>query len=226
MADLTCVTLQKEYARLVKQLQVDKMPMPYAKEATALKNRLDSRTEYVMTEADLAAALARRGPRGNSAQTRAKLLMDRDFARSAGDAAKVAEIEKLIAELDAPAADSSRKNEENDAERLRRVNERNRALNREEVAKAEARYQEERRRQAAALARGDMTVKVDPSARVKTMTRLKYDRETPNSSRQSTPGPNTSKEASQSTTPTSAARTSKFDQSIVKSVDVEIDLDF
>lgn len=63
-----------------------------------------------------------------------------------------------------------------EAERMAKVNERNRAANREEIRKAESRNQEDRRKMAAALKRGDMDVKVDPSARVKTMTRLKYDR--------------------------------------------------
>lgn len=205
--------------------------MPSAKEAESIKKRLEERTEYVMTEADLAAALAKRGPRANSAQSRAKLLMERDFARSAGDQDKVAELERRIAELDKHGSQGS-KAEESDADRLKRVNERNRALNREEVAKAEARYQEERRKQAAALARGDSNVKLDPSARVKTMARLKYDRETPSTSRQGTPGPvaTIDEKPNGSTLPasptTSQSRANKLDQSLAKHVEVNIDLDF
>jgi hypothetical protein len=81
--------------------------------------------------------------------------------------------EKIVSELAELEAGTPTK--ENEQERMRRVNERNRASNREEIQKAEARSQEERRRQAAQLAKGE-NVRVDPSARVKTMTRLTYDR--------------------------------------------------
>lgn len=59
---------------------------------------------------------------------------------------------------------------------MKKVNERNRASNREEIKRAESRNQDARIKQAAALARGDSGIKVDASARVKTMTRLTYDR--------------------------------------------------
>ena len=58
---------------------------------------------------------------------------------------------------------------------MKKVNERNRASNREDIRRAEAKNQDERRRIAEKLAKGE-EVKVDASARVKTMTRLKYDR--------------------------------------------------
>lgn len=237
---LTKRLVQKEFSRLMQQLKLDDMSLPSAKEAESIKKRLDARQEYVMTEADLAAALAKKGPRLNSAQSRAKLLMERDFARSAGDAEKEKEIEEQLAALNNASSAAATRSEESEVDRLRRVNERNRALNREEVAKAEARHQEERRRQAAALARGDQNVKIDPSARVKTMARLKYDRETPTGSRQGTPAPagtstvpgtpGTSNGNNGTTAPSSpasiASRANKFDQSLAKRVEVEIDLDF
>lgn len=58
---------------------------------------------------------------------------------------------------------------------MMKVNERNRAKDREEIKKYEAKNMEERRKMAESLRRGD-AVKIDASARVKTMTRLTYDR--------------------------------------------------
>lgn len=94
--------------------------------------------------------------------------MQRDHALQNGDVEKAAQLSAQLAELEGPAAD--------EAGRTKRINDRNRAANREEVKRAEARSQEERRKITEALQRGDTSVKVDPSARVKTMPRLNYDR--------------------------------------------------
>jgi RNA polymerase-associated protein RTF1 len=59
---------------------------------------------------------------------------------------------------------------------MTKVNERNRKGNREQIKKAESRNQDARMKQTAALARGDTSVKVDASARVKTMPRMNFDR--------------------------------------------------
>ena len=79
-----------------------------------------------------------------------------------------------LAKLEAPASPGG--THESESDRMKKLNEHNRARNRAEIKKAETRGQDERRRQAAALARGDAGVKVDASARVKTLTRLTYDR--------------------------------------------------
>lgn len=94
--------------------------------------------------------------------------MQRDHAMQNGDIEKAAELSAQLAELEGPAA--------GDIDLTKRINDRNRAANREEVKRAEARSQEERRKISEALQRGDTSVKVDPSARVKTMPRLNYDR--------------------------------------------------
>lgn len=59
---------------------------------------------------------------------------------------------------------------------MTKVNEKNRASNRAVIKKAESRNQDARMKQSAALARGDLDVKVDASARVKTMPRMNFDR--------------------------------------------------
>lgn len=117
-----------------------------------------------------------RGGDLNRTVVKAKLLIQRDFAHSEGDAAQFAtakeDLEKL-APTDRP------KGAETEAERMARVNERNRANNREEIRKAEGKNQEERRKLAAALKRGDLDVKIDASARLKPTTHLKLDRYVP-----------------------------------------------
>ncbi|KAM0748359.1 plus-3-domain-containing protein [Meredithblackwellia eburnea MCA 4105] len=162
----------KEFIRLAKTLENDKMSLPSMNEAEKLKTALSKRSEYIMTEADLAQQLAKKN-KVNPAQGKARLLIQRDFFRQSGDLDRVNEINAQLALLEAPAPADGH---ETESDRMRKLNERNRATNREEIKKAEARGQDERRRQAEALARGDADVKVDASARVKTLTRLTYDR--------------------------------------------------
>lgn len=58
---------------------------------------------------------------------------------------------------------------------MKKVNERNRAYNRSDIRKYENKSWEERKEVQERLRKGE-EVKVDASARVKTMTRLTYDR--------------------------------------------------
>lgn len=113
----------------------------------------------------------------NRAQGKAKLITQRDFARSTGNAVLLAAAEVALLEfgVGTPPSPSPSKGDETEQERMKKVNEKNRAMNREEIRRAEGKAQDERRRLADKLARG-VDVKVDASARVKTMTRLKYDR--------------------------------------------------
>lgn len=113
----------------------------------------------------------------NPAIGKARLTIQRDYAISIGDATLLENANKALAYYDPPAP--AEVPGETEADRMMRVNERNRHANRDEIRKAEAKNQEERRKLAAALKRGDVDVKVDPSARVKTMTRLKYDQYVP-----------------------------------------------
>jgi len=178
------------------------------------------------------------------AAAKARLLVQRDHAFSSGD---METYEKTLAEI--KELESGTPTKENEQERMRRVNERNRAGNREQIQKAEARSQEERRRQAASLAKGE-NVRVDPSARVKTMTRLTYDRCVASCfpslsiitdfsrlcSRGGTPGNGTPTGATTPTkngasTPslaTAAVRTkgNKIESVVASSVQLDLDLDF
>ncbi|GAA5966250.1 hypothetical protein JCM3765_002572 [Sporobolomyces pararoseus] len=213
-----------EFNRLVKTCIGEKVDLPSPKELGKVKEQLAKHKEYIMTEQDLAAQLAKKGRRPVGAAAKARLLVQRDHAFSSGDMDTYNKIVSELAELEAGTP-----TKENEQERMRRVNERNRASNREEIQKAEARSQEERRRQAASLAKGE-NVKVDPSARVKTMTRLTYD------SRGGTPGngtPTGSMTPTKSGTQTpsiaaAAARTkgNKIESVVASSVQLDLDLDF
>ncbi|KPV75234.1 uncharacterized protein RHOBADRAFT_53238 [Rhodotorula graminis WP1] len=165
-----------EYAHYVRMCQTPKTAPPTSKEAAKIKAQLAKHTTYILTEEDLQKQLEASGSnkRGPGAKTRMKI--QRDHAVAAGDQAEVDRLNRELAALDAPTGAEQ--------DRARMINERNRANNREEVRKAEAKAQDFRRKQAELLARGDTDVRVDPSARVKTMPRLNYD-----SSRPQTPGP-------------------------------------
>ncbi|KAK4056008.1 RNA polymerase-associated protein rtf1 [Microbotryomycetes sp. JL221] len=224
----------REFDRLKAELRNAKMDLPSAKEATRLKNKLAERKEYIMTEADVAAELAKKGPRVAPAVGKARLLVQRDFARSSGDEELLAAVNAELAKLEAPPPGSpGGASADTEQERMRRVNERNRMTNRTEIQRAEAVAQAERRRQEAALARGETDVKIDPSARVKTMTRLKYDKDSREPSRPGTPGPTSpSKKAVDITAADKAAadnarsKGSKFEEMVAAKVDIDIDLDF
>ncbi|GAA5903782.1 hypothetical protein JCM8208_006577 [Rhodotorula glutinis] len=165
----------REYVHYVGQCQAQKTSPPTSKEAAKIKAQLAKHTTYILTEEDLQKQLEASGAnkRGPGAKTRLKI--QRDHAVAAGDQAEIDRVTKELAALDAPTGAEQ--------DRARMINERNRANNREEVRRAEAKAQDFRRKQAELLARGDTDVRVDPSARVKTMPRLNYD-----SSRPQTPG--------------------------------------
>ncbi|KAK4697859.1 RNA polymerase-associated protein RTF1, partial [Phenoliferia sp. Uapishka_3] len=218
----------KEFGRLASALTADDMTLPLQKEITRIKENLDRRKEYTMTEADLSAHLAKKGSSINPAQGKARLLIQRDFARQTNDAELLAQVNAQLAKFnpEAPASPSGGGNQESEANRMKKLNEKNRAQDREDIRKAETRGQDERRRQAAALARGDLGVKVDASARVKTLTRLHYDRgDTP--SRPSTPLPGTpNNELAIPAVVAAKHKTTKIEE-VAKSVSIDLDdLDF
>ncbi|TNY20025.1 Pol II transcription elongation factor [Rhodotorula diobovata] len=166
----------REYMSYIHRCKGNDVNPMSSKEAGKVKAQLAKHTSYTLTEEDLQKQLEASGAamRGPGAKTRLKI--QRDHALAAGDEEKVKELNEKLAALDAPTGAEQ--------DRARLINERNRANNREEIRRAEAKSQEQRRKQAELLARGDTDVRIDPSARVKTMPRLNYD-----NSRPQTPGP-------------------------------------
>ncbi|GAA5968712.1 hypothetical protein JCM11641_000705 [Rhodosporidiobolus odoratus] len=212
---------QREYARLNQTCQADDIPMPTSKEVAKIKEALAKHSAYIMTEEDLAKQLAKKSIRKSGAQLKAQLHMERTQAIAMNDTEKLASINERLANLDKPSTDSR--------ETAAKLNERNRGRNREDVRKAEARSQEERRKMQEALAKGDTSVKVDASARVKTVPRMNYD------SRVNSPLPGTPNNGSGRNTPVNAAnangtpkpgKAGKIESSVASRVQLDLDLDF
>ncbi|GAA5885623.1 hypothetical protein JCM6882_007498 [Rhodosporidiobolus microsporus] len=166
----------REYVRLTKTCETDGVSMPTPKEVAKVKDQLAKRTTYMLTEEDLAKTLAGKKKHLTGAQRKTQLRFERDQAMAAGDQERIDEINQQLADLDRPSGEPR--------DPSAKLNERNRLSNREEVRRAEAKSQEDRRKQQEAMARGDV-VKVDASARVKTVPRMNYD------SRPHTPNPGT-----------------------------------
>lgn len=153
--------------------------------------------------------------------------MELQDAKRVGDMSKAADVQARLAELEGPAGSPK-----DEADRAKRINDRNRAANREEIKRAEAKSQEERRKQAEALQRGDTNVKIDKSARVKTMPRHTYDSRpaTPGNSGASTPIPPTAAavaaaaDAGANSAP--KAKASKIEAVVASRVQLNVDLDF
>ncbi|GAA6007752.1 hypothetical protein JCM10207_004862 [Rhodosporidiobolus poonsookiae] len=214
---------EHEYARLSQTCVSDKVDhIPTPKEANKIKDRLDKQTSYVLTEDDLAAQLKAKGPKLSGAQLKARLMFARDQAAASGDSDKLAELNAQIADFDKPTTDLR--------ETAAKLNERNRLSNREEVRRAEARSQDERRKLLESLAKGE-DVKVDASARVKTVPRMNYD------SRPHTPTPGTPGGSGRATpvngaggasTPAAVAQKKggKIESTVASRVQIDVDLDF
>ncbi|KAL8292609.1 hypothetical protein RQP46_001221 [Phenoliferia psychrophenolica] len=213
----------REFGRLSSTLTSEKMSLPLEKDLQRVLENLNRRKEYTMTEADLSAALAKKGV--NPSQSKARLIIQRDFAKRNEDMEAFEQAQAQLDKLEAPPSPGGTSHE-SEADRMKKLNEHNRAKNRAEIKKAETRGQDERRRQAAALARGDAGVKVDASARVKTLTRLTYDRgDTP--SRPSTPTPGTPTNGLATPPPGLAKHKPTKIEEVAKSVAIDLDdLDF
>ncbi|GAA5956229.1 hypothetical protein JCM8115_001659 [Rhodotorula mucilaginosa] len=221
-----------EYQRMVATFKADKAELPTPVQAKKRKEELQKHKSYQLTEEDISAQLAAKKVRPVGAQARARLVMELTDAKRANNLEEVARIQEQLAELDGPVKDRD------DVDRAKRINDRNRAANREEIKRAEARSQEERRRQVEALMRGDTNVKIDKSARVKTVPKHTYDSRpaTPGGSGASTPlppgatapvapgTPGSQQVTGQNGTPRPKA--SKIESVVASRVQLSVDLDF
>ncbi|POY70129.1 hypothetical protein BMF94_6903 [Rhodotorula taiwanensis] len=222
----TPVTID-EYGRMRRTFEHDKAAMPTPVQAKKLKDELDKHQTYLMTEEDISAQLAAKGHRPSGAAARARLVMELQDAKRVGDMSKAADVQARLAELEGPAGSPK-----DEADRAKRINDRNRAANREEIKRAEAKSQEERRKQAEALQRGDTNVKIDKSARVKTMPRHTYDSRpaTPGNSGASTPIPPAAAAvaaaADAGANGAPKAKASKIEAVVASRVQLNVDLDF
>ncbi|BGP15812.1 RNA polymerase-associated protein rtf1 [Rhodosporidiobolus nylandii] len=210
---------QREYARLNQTCAADKVDMPSSKDVAHVRDQLAKHTSYILTEEDLAKQLAEKKKKMTGAQLKARLHMERSQAHAANDQEKLADINAQLAELDKSSGEPR--------ETAAKLNERNRLSNREEVRRAEARGQGERRKLQEALAKGE-NVAVDASARVKTMPKMSYDSrpQTPSGTpARNTPAPSG---VGAPVVPKAAAKTAggKIEASVASRVQLNLDLDF
>jgi RNA polymerase-associated protein RTF1 len=182
----------KEFDRLGKTYAVEEVRLPSKRQLGKKAAQLHKLATQPMTENDIAVMVARKN-QFNQQQSAAAITMERSrliqaktLAVRRRDYAEVAEIEEKLKEL--PVVQITREEEEESlADKLAKVNERNRKANLEGVRKAELLEVERKRRErklANAGASGVATPS-DPSARLKIIPRTFND-----TSRSGTPNVN------------------------------------
>ncbi|KAF8128663.1 hypothetical protein EV363DRAFT_1340278 [Boletus edulis] len=181
----------KEFDRLSKTCAADDVRLPSKRQLEKKAAQLHKLVTQPMTESDITAMVARKN-QFNQQQSaaaitieRSRLMQAKTLAMRRLDYAEVADIEAKLQEL--PAVQIAREEEQSLADKLARVNERNRKANVEAVRKAEL-LEAERKRRERKLASGGgsgIVTPADPSARLKTLPRTFND-----TSRSTTPNVN------------------------------------
>ncbi|KAF8185068.1 hypothetical protein K438DRAFT_2020285 [Mycena galopus ATCC 62051] len=201
---------QEEFKRMIDTCATEKVLLPTPKEVNERYGEMQDLIAKVVTDDDISAMLARKrqaastanGAGGTATPTlsvveRSRLNAQRTLAQRRQDYDEVREIDAQLAALSASSnAESGTKTpeEEEPADRLARVNERNRKANAEAVRKAEQVAMERKRMERKMLqqgkgggGKGEVERVFDPSARLRTVPRL-FESATP-TSRPSTPNP-------------------------------------
>lgn len=180
---------QKEYSRLNNTMTNLGLAMPSRESALKKAEEIEKRKGETLTEADTQIILAKKGvnpKHQNPILYKATLTSRIDAARATGDENLLAELEKDMADLNggsarpsAPPSGATTPTKTGAATpiptpekgaNMSTLNARNKKLNREEIRRAEIAAQDLRKKQAA-----DGSVKVDPSARVRTTVRVMHD---------------------------------------------------
>ncbi|KAK7057380.1 Plus3 domain-containing protein [Favolaschia claudopus] len=187
-----------EFKRMLDTCATEKVILPSRKEVDERFNEMQDLLTKNATEDDITAMIARKRqstangtgtstPALNLAE-RARLNAQRTLAQRRHDFDEVRDIDAQLAALSVPQVDRTT-GEEELADRLARVNERNRKANLEAVRKAELLEAERKRRERKSrVENGGAVAQVfDPSARLRTVPRL-FESATP-TSRPSTPNP-------------------------------------
>ncbi|OSD00428.1 plus-3-domain-containing protein [Trametes coccinea BRFM310] len=154
---------QKEFDRLVKSCEADKVKLPTKRQVEKKAAQLHKYATQPMTESDVAAMLARKQAINASKQSPAALALERSRLHQARtlavrrqDYAEVADIDARLAQLTALAPPRETQREEGSSDILAKLNERNRKANQEAVRKAE-RAELERKRRERSLRAGTAT---------------------------------------------------------------------
>ncbi|KAF9224867.1 plus-3-domain-containing protein [Gyrodon lividus] len=181
----------KEFDRLSKTCAAEDARLPSKRQLERKAAQLVKLNAQIMTESDIAAMLARKSQlsQQHSAAAikmeRSRLMQAKTLAMRRQDYIEVAQIDAKLNEL--PVVQNTREEEESLADKLAKVNERNRKANLEAVRKAELMEAERKRKERKlATAAGSSTLTPsDPSARLKTIPRT-FNK----ASRSTTPNPN------------------------------------
>jgi RNA polymerase-associated protein RTF1 len=180
----------KEFDRLSKTCAVDEVRLPSKRQLEKKVAQLHKLATQPMTESDITAMVARKN-QFNQQQSAAAITMQRSSLTQAKTLAlrrldydEVAAIEAKLKEL--PVVQTAREEEESLADKLAKVNERNRKANLEGVRKAELLEAERKRRERKLHVAGSgVATPSDPSARLRTIPRTFND-----TSRSATPNVN------------------------------------
>ncbi|KAJ6491441.1 hypothetical protein C8R47DRAFT_1122779 [Mycena vitilis] len=219
-----------EFKRLVDTCANEQIPLPTRKEVDERFAEMQDLITKPITEGDITAMIARKrqaasngsGSHPLSVAERSRLIAQRTLAQRRQDYDEVQQIDEQLAKLAESGPPTPAEDEP--ADRLARVNERNRKANMEAVRRAELLDAERRRRERKDRALNIPTV-IDPSARLRTVPRL-FESATP-TSRPSTPNPATlgvataKNGASLSPTPKPNAGAT-FEAAIIDSIEVDL----
>lgn len=166
----------KEFERLVKVCTVDDVKLPSKRQVEKKAAHLEKLSTQPFTESDISAMLARKNQLAHQQSAaaitmeRSRLMQARTLAMRRHDYAELEDIEAKLKEL--PVVQSAREEEESLADKLAKVNERNRKANLEAVRRAE--YEAERKRRERKLAAAGLSGTATPelSAKLKATPRF------------------------------------------------------
>ncbi|KAJ6449901.1 hypothetical protein C8R45DRAFT_1044297 [Mycena sanguinolenta] len=229
---------QDEFKRMMDTCATEKVQLPSRKEVDNRFNEMQDLITKPVTDDDITAMLARKRQAASSGTStplsiaeRARLTAQRTLAQWREDFDEVRKIDEQLAALAPPNAGTRAPGEEEPADRLARMNERNRKANQEAVPKAEQAATERKRlERKKGVVNGEKPF--DPSARLRTVPRL-FESATP-TPRPSTPNPmalglpgagaKAGTSPSATPKPLNGAPEKTFEASIIESIEIEIDL--
>ncbi|KAI6002167.1 hypothetical protein EDD15DRAFT_1591562 [Pisolithus albus] len=230
--------LDAEFERLVKVCAVDDVKLPSKRQVEKKAAQLEKLSTQPFTESDISAMLARKNQLAHQQSAaaitmeRSRLMQARTLAMRRHDYAELEDIEAKLKEL--PVVQNAREEEESLADKLAKVNERNRKANLEAVRRAE--YEAERKRRERKLAAAGLSGTATPelSAKLKATPRFlscASRSATPNGSATTTPILQAQSTAAArpisplptsfiSTLPTSPSKT--LEASLIESIEVDL----
>ncbi|KAJ6481888.1 hypothetical protein C8R45DRAFT_1003367 [Mycena sanguinolenta] len=227
---------QDEFKRMMDTCATEKVQLPSRKEVDDRFNEMQDLITKPITDDDITAMLARKRQAASSGTStplsiaeRARLTAQRTLAQRREDFDEVRKIDEQLAALAPPHAGTRTPGEEEPADRLARVNERNRKANQEAVRKAEQAATERKRlERKKGVVNGEKPF--DPSARLRTVPRL-FESATP-TSRPSTPNPmalglpgagaKAGTSPSATPKPLNGAPEKTFEASIIESIEIDL----